>query len=550
MGILKPTTNNQQPTTAPAGRNPKVVLMILDGWGMSEKKSGNAIAIASKPNMDALMSEYPVARLHCSGESVGLPEGQMGNSEVGHLNIGAGRVVYQDFARIDKSIRDGDFFTNPQLLSAIDHALATGGALHLAGLLSDGGVHSHIRHICALLKMAKDRGLNRVFVHAFLDGRDVPPSSGGGYITQLEQEMAVLGVGRIATVMGRYYAMDRDKRWERVSRAYDAMVRGKGLTANSALGAVEASYERGETDEFIQPTVIIGEKRPLVMVSSNPNFSIAQGKVTNVHPLATVSNGDAMIFFNFRPDRAREISHAFVDKDFDCFDRQRVKNLCYVCRTQDDETIDAPVAYPPQDVSNTLAEYLSRNGLKQLHIAETEKYAHVTFFFNGGVEDPYPGEDRVLIPSPRIATYDLKPEMSAYEVTDKLTALLEEGKYDFVVLNFANPDMVGHTGIMEAAVKAVEAVDDCVGRVVKAALANGYVPIVTADHGNAEKMTDETTGGPFTAHTTDDVPFIVVDGGHDCLRPEGMLADVAPTVLELMGLPVPPEMTGKSMLKR
>jgi 2,3-bisphosphoglycerate-independent phosphoglycerate mutase len=530
MKILKQTTGDRQPATTTEGRNfKKVVLMILDGWGISNNKTGNAIALASKPNMDALMKQYPVARLHCSGEAVGLPEGQMGNSEVGHLNIGAGRVVYQDFARIDKSIRDGDFFNNPQLLSAIDHALVVGGALHLVGLLSDGGVHSHIRHIYALLKMAEKKGLNRVFVHALLDGRDVPPASAIQYIDQLEQKMAVLGVGRIATVMGRYYAMDRDKRWERVSRAYNAMVKGEGLTAGSAQGAVERSYERGEMDEFVQPTVILD------------NAGCFTGKV---------SDNDSMIFFNFRPDRAREISHAFVDKDFACFDRQYVKNLCYVCMTQYDETIAAPVAYPPQDVRNTLAEYLSRNGFRQLHIAETEKYAHVTFFFNGGVEEPYPGEERVLIPSPKVATYDLKPEMSAYEITDMLVSLLEEHKYDFVVLNFANPDMVGHTGILEAAIKAVEAVDDCIGRVVKAASGNGYIPIITADHGNAEKMLDEESDQPFTAHTTYDVPFIIIDDERKSLRSEGILADIAPTILDLMGLPVPPEMTGKSMIER
>ncbi|MHB8157504.1 MAG: 2,3-bisphosphoglycerate-independent phosphoglycerate mutase, partial [Desulfocucumaceae bacterium] len=463
-----------------------------------------------------------------SGEDVGLPHGQMGNSEVGHLNMGAGRIVYQELTRISKSIRDGDFFENDILLSAINHAARNKSALHLMGLLSDGGVHSHIKHLFALLEMAARHRLERVFVHCFLDGRDVPPSNALVYIEQLEQKMMDLKTGKIATVMGRYYAMDRDRRWERVERAHRALIGGEGLKTLSAGAAVRESYKKSETDEFVQPTVI----------------EDGAGK-----PVATVNSGDSVIFFNFRPDRAREITRSVVDRDFESFERGKdLENLCFVCMTQYDKTIEAPVAFRPQRLKNTLGEILSTAGIKQLRLAETEKYAHVTFFFNGGVEPPNPGEERILIPSPKVATYDKKPEMSAYEVTEEFVGQLHFDIYQVIIMNYANPDMVGHTGDLGAAVKAVEAVDKCLGRAVGALLEKNGVALITADHGNAERMEDEG-GRPFTAHTTDPVPFVLVGEEYKkaSLR-AGSLEDVAPTVLDLLGLEKPVEMTGKSLI--
>lgn len=508
-----------------------LALIILDGWGVSEKKDGNAIAAAETPGYNKLLANYPHTTLGASGEDVGLPDGQMGNSEVGHLNIGAGRIVYQEFTRISKAIREKTFFQNDALLEAMARAKATGAALHLAGLLSDGGVHSHITHLYALLEMAKAQGLEKVYVHALLDGRDVPPANAREYIGELEKKFAAIGVGAIATVMGRYYAMDRDKRWDRVERAYNAMVFGDGLKATLASGAVAQSYEKGETDEFVQPTVIIKE---------------------NGEPVAAVKDGDTIIFYNFRPDRAREITRAFVDGDFEGFSRRPgFPKVHYVCMTQYDKTIDAPVAFKPQVLTNTLGEVLSKNGLKQLRIAETEKYAHVTFFFNGGVEPPNAGEDRRLIPSPKVATYDLKPEMSAYEVTEAVLEEIAADKYDVIILNFANPDMVGHTGVMEAAVKAVHVVDRCLDRVVKAVLAKGGRLLITADHGNAEQMVDPDDGQPYTAHTTDQVPLIYIDDTDKtaALLP-GRLEDIAPTMLSLLGIEKPAEMTGRNLIVR
>ena len=499
-----------------------LILMILDGFGIGPDR-GNAVRAANKPNLDRLFAENPVTRIGASGMDVGLPEGQMGNSEVGHTNIGAGRIVYQELTRITKSIGDGDFFENPAFLGAADRAASSGGALHLMGLLSDGGVHSHNTHLYALLKLAKQRGCKKVFVHAFLDGRDVPPSSGRDFVADCEEQMKELGVGKIATVMGRYYAMDRDHRWERVEKAYAAMVRGEGAQCPDPVRAVEDSYGAGVTDEFVLPVVC--------------------------DPDGTVRPGDSVIFFNFRPDRARQITRAFVDPEFDGFARpEGFPAPNFVCMTQYDATLpNVEIAFKPQKLTNTFAEIVSKNGMAQLRIAETEKYAHVTFFFNGGVETVYPGEDRVLVPSPKVATYDLKPEMSAYEVTDALVERILSGTYDVIILNFANCDMVGHTGIFEAAKAAVEAVDACVGRVTDAIAKMGGVALITADHGNAERMLDED-GSPFTAHTTNPVPFCVV--GHPCsLREGGRLADIAPTMLRLLGIPQPSEMTGKSIVE-
>ncbi|NPV27236.1 MAG: 2,3-bisphosphoglycerate-independent phosphoglycerate mutase [Firmicutes bacterium] len=503
--------------------------MILDGWGESSSHQGNAITLAQIPNYHRLKQEYPYTTLEASGEAVGLPGGQMGNSEVGHLNIGAGRVVYQELTRIDRAIKSGEFFANPVLIAAMDQVAQKKTALHLMGLLSDGGVHSHIEHLFALLKMAKERGLTRVWVHTFLDGRDVPPANAQEYIDALEARMRTLGVGAIATVMGRFYAMDRDKRWERVEKAYDAMVRGQGVhQATFAQVAVQQSYERRVTDEFVEPTVIVDE----------------QGK-----PRATVQDGDAIIFFNFRADRAREITRAFVDRDFDGFKRQKWPRTHYVCMTQYDVQIQAPVAFPPQNLENTLGEVLAKHGLKQLRIAETEKYAHVTFFFNGGVEEPNPGEDRILIPSPKVATYNLKPEMSALEVTERVIREIEADRYDVIILNYANPDMVGHTGILDAAVQAITVVDQCLGQVVEAVLARGGKVMITADHGNVEEMIDPKTGQPHTAHTLGRVPFILVDPERRQVKlRSGALEDIAPTILQLLGIPKPAEMTGESLI--
>lgn len=502
-----------------------VILMILDGFGvgLEAEKRGDAIKAAKKPNIDKLFAENPVTKIGASGLDVGLPDGQMGNSEVGHTNIGAGRIVYQELTRITKSIEDGEFFENEALLKAVDNAAQEGKALHIMGLLSNGGVHSHNTHMYAIVELAKKKGVKNVYVHAFLDGRDVPPTSGKDFVEECANKLKEIGLGKIATVMGRYYAMDRDNRWDRVEKAYSAMVYGKGNKACCPVKAVEESYANDVTDEFVVPTVC--------------------------EENATVKPGDSIVFFNFRPDRAREITRTFVDPEFKGFERKNgFFPLTYVCMTQYDASMpNVEVAFKPQSLKNTIGEYISNKGMTQLRIAETEKYAHVTFFFNGGVEQPYEGEDRILVKSPAVATYDLQPEMSAYEVTDKLVAAIKTGKYDMIILNYANCDMVGHTGVFEAAVKAVEAVDECVGKVVTAIREMDGVALITADHGNADKMID-TDGSPFTAHTTNLVPFCVV--GYPCeLREGGRLADIAPTMLKIMGLPQPAEMTGESIIK-
>lgn len=507
-----------------------LLLMILDGWGINHRSEGNAVVKARTPNFDRLLRFYPSTSLEASGLAVGLPEGQMGNSEVGHLNLGAGRIVYQELTRINKDIESGNIFKNPVLREAMEKAKASGNSLHLMGLLSDGGVHSHIEHVKALLKMAKSMGLNKVFVHAFLDGRDVPPASAGIYIEQLEDYMDEIGVGQFATISGRYYAMDRDKRWDRTEKAYNALVFGEGLKAGAALEALKNSYEKDVTDEFVIPTVITDEA----------------GK-----PQATVEPGDSIIFFNFRPDRARQLSYAFCDDNFQGFVRRKGRiPVHYVCMTcYDVELKNSEIAYKPQSLDNILAEVLAKEGLKQLRIAETEKYAHVTFFFNGGVEKSYPGEDRILIPSPKVATYDLRPEMSAYEVTEKVIEQIKEDKYDVIIMNYANPDMVGHTGVFEAAKKAVETIDECIEKVEKAVREKNGILIITADHGNAEKMVDYDTNEPHTAHTNDEVPFILIGECNYRLR-RGKLADVAPTILHLLNIEKPPEMTGKSLIEK
>jgi 2,3-bisphosphoglycerate-independent phosphoglycerate mutase len=501
-----------------------VALIIMDGFGLAPAGPGNAISRARTPNLDALMERWPWSSLACSGLAVGLPEGQMGNSEVGHLNIGAGRVVYQELTRISKAIEDGSLERNAVLSTAIDSTIADGAAVHFMGLVSDGGVHSHQEHLYALVRMAAKRGAKRVFVHAFLDGRDVPPTSGLGYVRALEQVLSGIGVGEVATVMGRYYAMDRDRRWERVERAWRAMVLGEGASAASAPAAIEASYAAGVTDEFVEPAVVMRDGSPV----------------------ATVRDGDAVIFFNFRPDRAREITRAFVDPAFDRFERPVTPEVRFVCLTEYDPTIPAPIAFEKDLPCCVLADVIAEAGLRQLHIAETEKYAHVTFFLNGGSEPPKEGEERILVPSPKVPTYDLQPEMSAPEVTRRLVEAIESEAAEFYVVNYANCDMVGHTGVLEAAVRAVEAVDDGVGQVVTAVRRKGGSAIVTADHGNAEQMLD-ADGGPFTAHTSSPVPFIVVADGVRSVRPGGILADVAPTVVDLMGLVAPPEWTGRSL---
>lgn len=511
---------------------PITALLILDGFGYRKEKEGNAIKTDGVANIKALWDSYPHTLLQASGMDVGLPAGQMGNSEVGHLNIGAGRIVYQEFTRISKSIDDGEFFQNPAFLGAVENCKKHDSALHLMGLCSDGGVHSHLTHLYALVKLAKDHGLTKVFVHCFMDGRDVPPTSGKGYVEQVDAKLKELGVGRIATVMGRYYAMDRDNRFERVEKAYAALTYGEGLTASSAAEAMQQSYDAGVTDEFVVPTVVL----------------------TDGKPTATIQAQDSVIFYNFRPDRAREISRAYIFEDFDGFERKNgFFPLYYVSMTQYDKTFEGhlQIAFKPQSMHNTLGEYLAKMGKTQLRIAETEKYAHVTFFFNGGVEAPNEGEDRALIASPKVATYDLKPEMSAYEVTDEAVRRIKSGKYDVMILNFANCDMVGHTGVMDAAVAAVHAVDSCVRMVVEAIQKTGGRCIITADHGNAEYMWDEKAQVPFTAHTTNPVPCILVDDSRKSveLREGGRLCDLAPTLLDLMELPVPQEMTGKTLIK-
>ena len=502
---------NKTPTT----------LIIMDGFGLRAEASGNAIRTAATPRLDQFFQDFAHTELSASGLDVGLPDGQMGNSEVGHTNIGAGRVVFQDLPRITKSIADGDFFQNPAYLHAMDQCLQNDTSLHLMGLLSDGGVHSHLDHLFALLRMAKEKGLTKVFIHAFLDGRDVSPTSGADFVARTVEACREIGVGRIATVMGRYYAMDRDKRWDRVEQAYDAMVYGEGATFNPVpVAAVKDSYAAGVTDEFVEPVVCDSE--------------------------GTISDNDSVIFFNFRPDRAREITRALVDPNFDGFTRQYFP-LTFVCNTEYDATMpNVEVAFPRTSMRNGLGEYLSQMGMTQLRIAETEKYAHVTFFFNGGSETVFPGEDRVLVASPKVATYDLQPEMSAQEVADKCVERIESGAYDVIILNFANCDMVGHTGVFDAAVKAVETVDTCVGQVVDATLKMGGIAMITADHGNAEQMT-EPDGSPMTAHTTNPVPFILCGAGTE-LRSGGRLADIAPTILDMMGLACPPEMDGKTLI--
>ncbi|EFM09549.1 phosphoglycerate mutase, 2,3-bisphosphoglycerate-independent [Paenibacillus curdlanolyticus YK9] len=504
-----------------------VALIILDGFGLRQDVVGNAVAQANKPNYDRYWSTFPHTTLTACGEAVGLPEGQMGNSEVGHLNIGAGRIVYQDLTRISKSIRDGEFYDNETLLGAVRHVKEKGTKLHLYGLLSDGGVHSHIAHLFALLDLAKKEELEEVYIHAFLDGRDVSPDSAVGYLEQLQAKIAEVGVGKIATVQGRYYAMDRDKRWERTEKSYRAMVYGEGPQYTDALLAVKESYEKSVMDEFVMPTVIVENGKPVGLVESD----------------------DAVVFFNFRPDRAIQLSQVFTNEDFRGFDRgeKAPSNLYFVCLTLFSESVGGFVAYSPKNLDNTLGEVLVQNNKKQLRIAETEKYPHVTFFFSGGRDKELPGETRILINSPKVATYDLQPEMSAYEVAAAAVKEIEADNHDAIILNFANPDMVGHSGMLEPTIKAVEATDACLGQVVEAVLAKGGVCLITADHGNADMVIDEN-GRPFTAHTTNPVPFIVTKQGAE-LREGGILADIAPTILSLLELAKPADMTGESLVK-
>ncbi len=506
-----------------------VALIILDGFGCNPKTEGNAVKAANKPNIDSYFEKYTNTVISASGMDVGLPEGQMGNSEVGHTNIGAGRIVYQELTRITKSIKDGDFFEKQEFINAIDNCKRNNTKLHLFGLLSDGGVHSHNTHLYALVELAKKNNFKDVYIHCFFDGRDVPPDSSKDFVEELEAKLKEIGVGKIASVMGRYYAMDRDNRWERVQLAYDAMALGKGLIAESAGQAVAESYERKELDEFVKPTVI----------------------VENGKAVAKIEENDSIIFFNFRPDRAREISRTFVDPEFNGFKRENgYFNLKFICMTQYDKTMpNVEVAFKPESLTNTFGEYISKLGYKQLRIAETEKYAHVTFFFNGGVEKVYEGEDRALIPSPKVATYDLKPEMSAYEVAEEAVKRINSKEYDVVILNFANPDMVGHTGVFDAAKAAVEAVDECLGRVVDAIMAQDGVALITADHGNSEQMVDYETGGAFTAHTTNVVPLIGIGLGDRKLK-TGRLSDLTPTILDIMGIEKPKEMTGNTLLEK
>lgn len=504
------------------------VLMILDGYGLNKRTDGNAVAEAKTPVMDKLMAECPFVEGNASGMAVGLPDGQMGNSEVGHLNMGAGRIVYQELTRITKEIKDGTFFENPALLKAVENCKKNDSALHMFGLLSDGGVHSHNTHLYGLLELAKRNGLSRVYVHCFLDGRDTPPASGKGYAEELEAEMKKIGVGKIASVMGRYYAMDRDNNYDRVKMAYDALTKGEGLNAASGPAGIQESYDREETDEFVKPTVVY----------------------QNGKPTATIQDKDSVIFFNFRPDRAREITRSFCDDDFKGFDRKKL-DITFVCFSDYDPTIpNKEVAFHKISVTNTFGEWLAANHMKQARIAETEKYAHVTFFFNGGVETPNEGEDRILVNSPKeVATYDLKPQMSAYEVCGKLVEAIKADKYDVIIINFANPDMVGHTGVEAAAIQAVEVVDECVGKAVEAIKEVNGQMFICADHGNAEQLVDYETGEPFTAHTTNPVPFIIVNADPAyTLREGGCLADIIPTMIEMMGMKQPAEMTGKSLL--
>lgn len=507
------------------------VLMILDGYGLNDNCTANAVCEGKTPVIDQLMSQCPFVKGNASGLAVGLPKGQMGNSEVGHLNMGAGRIVYQELTRITKSILDGDFFTVPEFLTAVENCKKNHSALHLFGLVSDGGVHSHNTHINGLLELAKRNGLAEVYVHCFLDGRDTPPASGKDFVAELEAKMKEIGIGRVASVMGRYYVMDRDKNWNRVKLAYDVLTRGEGRHADSAVKGIETSYADGKNDEFVMP------------------FSVEE----NGKPIGIIKDNDSVIFYNFRPDRAREITRAFCDDEFDGFARDGRLKLTFVCLTDYDETIaNKLVAFKKEPITNTFGEFLAAHDMTQARIAETEKYAHVTFFFNGGAEEPNKGEDRILVPSPKeVATYDLKPEMSAPQVCDKLVEAIRSGKYDVIIINFANPDMVGHTGIETAAIKAIEVVDECVGRAVDAVKEMDGNMFICADHGNAEQLIDYTTGEPWTAHTTNPVPFILVnaDPGYK-LREGGCLADIIPTLIELMGMEQPKEMTGKSLLVR
>ena len=506
------------------------MLMILDGFGDNDNKDGNAIKLAKTPNIDKLMKKYNHTEISTSGLAVGLPEGQMGNSEVGHTNIGAGRIVYQELTRITKSIEDGDFFTNPEFIAAIENCKKNHSKLHILGLVSNGGVHSHIRHLYGLLEMAKRRDFEDVYVHCFLDGRDTPPASAESYIVKLQEKMQEKEIGKIASICGRFYSMDRDKRWERVQKCYDALVKGEGKKASSAVKAIEDSYQKEVFDEFVEPTVICNGEEPV----------------------ATIEKNDSVIFFNFRPDRAREITRALVDPEFNDFETKKDLNLYFVCFTNYDETMpNVHIAFQKETLHNTFGEYVSKLGYTQLRIAETEKYAHVTFFFNGGEEKLFKGEDRILVPSPKVETYDLKPEMSAYEVTDKVIEAIQKDYYDCIILNYANTDMVGHTGSLEAAIKAVEAVDECVGKVVKLVEEKEGNLLITADHGNAEQMIDYATGEPHTAHTTNPVPLILVTKNEKLkLKTGGKLADLAPTMLDLMNLEKPEEMTGESLLDK
>ena len=509
-------------------KNKQYLLMIMDGVGLNDEERGNAFKLANTPNLDRLTIKYPNTHIKTSGMAVGLPEGQMGNSEVGHTNIGAGRIVYQELTRITKEIQDGNFYNNEELLKAMNHVKENDSQLHLIGLVSDGGVHSHIDHLIALLEMAKRQNITKVYVHAVLDGRDTPPTSAVDYIKKLEEKMNEIGVGKIATVFGRYYAMDRDNRWERVKLAYDAMAFGKGQEYKIAQKAIETSYEAQEFDEFVKPVVITDSE---------------------YNPLTTVSDNDAVIYFNFRPDRARELTKAFVLPEFKEFERKEINNLLFVTMTQYDESIkNVLVAYKPQVLVNTFGEYISKKGYTQLRTAETEKYAHVTFFFNGGKEEPYPGEDRILVNSPKVATYDMKPEMSAYEVTDNVVKAIEDKKYDVIIMNYANGDMVGHTGNLEKTIEAVEALDKCVGRVISKLEEVGGEALITADHGNCELMIDLKTGEPITSHSTFDVPLIVVSKRVKTVK-SGRLCDLTPTLLDMMGEKIPEEMTGESLVE-
>ncbi len=509
-------------------RKKPVVLMILDGYGLNSSTKGNGVDLAKTPVMDKLMAEYPYVKGYASGLAVGLPDGQMGNSEVGHLNMGAGRIVYQELTRITKSIEDGDFFENTELLGAIENCKKNNSDLHLYGLLSDGGVHSHITHVFALLELAKRNGIKNVYVHCFMDGRDTAPDSGKDFIAKLYDKMEELGVGEIASVTGRYYAMDRDNRWDRVEKAFRALTLGEGNQAACGKCAIKASYEAGKTDEFVEPTVITKDGKPV----------------------GVIKDKDSVICFNFRPDRAREITRCFCDDEFTGFDRGSRKDVYYVCFTDYDVTIpNKYVAFKKEKITNTFGEFLAANNMTQARIAETEKYAHVTFFFNGGIEEPNKGEDRILVKSPKVATYDLQPEMSALEVCDKLCEAIRSDKYDVIIINFANPDMVGHTGVIDAVIKAIETVDACVGRAVEAVKEKDGVMFICADHGNAEVLVDENTGEPYTAHTTNPVPFILVNYDNEyTLKENGKLCDIVPTLIDIMGMEKPAEMTGQSLL--